>query len=98
MQFGINLKYLEKTISLESAAKILAEAGIETVDYASDPTSDDWEKKAFSDLALLQNAGIAVHQTHAPMNRYGAHGERHMEYTFSENIPCGSCFFVGYVI
>lgn len=62
------------------------------------------------------------------MNRYGTHGERHMEfvwralriseifgakymvvhgdefdfahmeYTFSENIPCGSCFFVGYVI
>lgn len=66
IQFGVNPGYFKKSLSIERAAKILAESGIPTVDYNSSFAADDWESVANSDLAILEKAGITVHQTHAP--------------------------------
>ena len=70
MKFGINIKYLTKSCTLERAAKAVSTAGFEYVDYIPVIKSADWEKELSDALEIFKNTGLSVHQTHSPMFRY----------------------------
>lgn len=79
MKLAILLNYLNKTRnpdeqrSLEAAAQLCRNAGFEYVDYTPEYQADDWKEQAYQARETLDRLGIIVEQTHAPMNRYGAH-------------------------
>ena len=76
MELSFSLNYLMKTSrqkqlrGIESAAAFCRDAGFRRVDYDPDFRADDWEDGARRDREILDKAGIAVIQTHAPFNRY----------------------------
>lgn len=80
MEYGINIKYLARQSPLSKVAEIVARAGIKNLDCSLDFNNDNWEQALYHDLALYEKNGLSVHQTHAPFNRYGLHGDKHKEY------------------
>lgn len=77
MHYGINVNYLAKKTSFEKAVKAVSQAGFTTLDYTPDCTKDTWEADMNQALEIITSAGLSVHQTHAPFNRYNRHGEHH---------------------
>ena len=77
MEYGINIDFFLKTISTAKTAQLTAEAGFTQLDYTPLLFDDNWES-AMKEAAILFSAnGLTVHQTHAPINRYGHWGDRH---------------------
>lgn len=75
MELCISIGYLKKSPegtlrTLEQAANICKEGGISYADYLSPVKEDNWEELAYQDAKILSDAGITVHQSHAPYNRY----------------------------
>lgn len=75
MEYGINIDFFLKTLSLAKAAELIAEAGFTKLDYTPDTTSDAWETEAKEALRIFGENGLSVHQTHVPFNRYGKYGD-----------------------
>ena len=79
MELSMSLNYLQKTRradetrALESAAEMCRNAGFRYVDYTPEFMAEDWETQAYRAREILDRAGIAVEQTHVPINRYGAY-------------------------
>lgn len=78
MEYGINIGYFTKSISLEAAAKLISEAGFTRLDYTPPVHEDNWEKVMKESAKIFADNGLKVHQTHAPFNRYGRYGSRHI--------------------
>ena len=55
---------------IEESAKLVYNAGFRYVDYTPDFMCQDYLRKANHDYEVLTTQGIAVEQTHAPINRY----------------------------
>ena len=79
MEYGINIRFIEKLVGMETAAKMIAEAGFTKLDYTPALLPDTWREKMMGDLEIFKAYGLTVHQTHAPFNRYGSYKERHGE-------------------
>jgi len=79
MNYGVNITYLTKKIPMEKAAKLLAMAGLNALDFVPDFKLDTWESELHSALELFGKENLYVHQTHAPINRYGEWGDNHKE-------------------
>ena len=77
MEYSINISYLTKTMSMETAAKLVSETGFTALDYTPPITDDNWEHIMHEDLNTFAAHNLHVHQTHAPFNRYNHHGDRH---------------------
>lgn len=79
MELSVSLEYVVKQRGtaalrpLEEGARLAKAAGFHIVDYTPNLTRADWAENARRERAILDEAGITVEQTHAPMNRYGAH-------------------------
>lgn len=74
MEYGINIQFFQRTLSLEKAAELVAEAGFTQIDYTPDLFGDDWKNGLKHALTVFRQNGLAVHQTHAPFNRYNKYG------------------------
>lgn len=76
MNLSINLGYVKKMRGademrpLSEAAALARTAGFRIVDYTPDLKRADWADNARREREILDAAGIAVEQTHAPFNRY----------------------------
>jgi len=75
MEYGINIRYLTKSISMERAAEAVAKAGFTMLDYTPLVQEDTWEADMKRDMAVFKENGLTVHQTHAPFNRYSRYGD-----------------------
>ena len=77
MEYGINVKFFTKTLSLAKAVELVARAGFTQLDYTPDLMKDTWETDAREAQRLFDSYGLSVNQTHAPFNRYGRYGDMH---------------------
>ncbi len=80
MEYGINIDFFEARIGLERAAELIAKAGFTQLDYTPHLANDTWESEMAEAQRVFAANGLCVHQTHAPFNRYGKHGDRHKLY------------------
>ena len=87
MELSFSLNYLEKVRGskmrrdFSEMVALCRDAGFRYVDYTPDFQAPDFAEKAYRDREILDAAGIAVEQTHAPMNRYRTYpDERFGEY------------------
>ena len=77
MELSLSLGYLlsiygsDRLRSLEDAACLCKGAGFDCVDYSPICQGDAWEADVCREREILERAGLAVEQTHAPFNRYG---------------------------
>lgn len=78
MEYGINIGYFTKGISLEKAAELVARAGFTQLDYTPPLLEDNWEAEMKKAAKIFAENGLSVHQTHAPFNRYGRYGDKHI--------------------
>ena len=78
MEYGININYFTKGISLAKAAELVAKAGFTQLDYTPPVREDNWEAAMKEAANIFEANGLTVHQTHAPFNRYGAYGDKHI--------------------
>ena len=80
MELSVNLSYFKKTRvgekkrTFTEALHLCRDAGFRFLDYTPGYREEGWEKTAAAELALLQEAGVQVEQSHAPFNRYGSYG------------------------
>jgi len=77
MEYGINIGFFAKSVSLATAAQLVAEAGFTRLDYTPPVLEDNWETVMKEAAKIFADNGLTVHQTHAPFNRYGRYGDRH---------------------
>lgn len=80
MEYGINIDFFEARIGLEKAAELIAKAGFTQLDYTPHLANEDWASEMEKAQRIFAANGLAVHQTHAPFNRYGKHGDKHKLY------------------
>ncbi len=80
MKYGINIGFFEKDVGMKKAAELVAKAGFTELDYTPALAQDDWKTRLCEDLKIFEANGLSVHQTHAPFNRYGRHGDKHRLY------------------
>lgn len=71
MKFGVNPQYLMKNIPFETVLEMLSKAGFTDLDYQPKFGIDNFEDNAYKEIDAITKAGLCVHQTHAPYNRYG---------------------------
>ncbi len=74
MEYGINADFFEPRIGLERAVQLIAKAGFTKLDYTPS-RKEGWESELSNMQRLFAEHGLAVHQTHAPFNRYGKYGD-----------------------
>ncbi len=80
MELSVNLSHFKRTRegeekrSFARALQICRDAGFRYFDYTPGYREEGWEKTAACELAMIEEAGAAVTQSHAPFNRYGTHG------------------------
>lgn len=77
MQYGINIDFFAKTMGMPKAAELIAKAGFTQLDYTPPLKSEHWKEDMKEALAVFNDHGLTVHQTHAPYNRYGAYKENY---------------------
>ncbi|MBE6929471.1 MAG: sugar phosphate isomerase/epimerase [Ruminococcaceae bacterium] len=77
MEYGININYFKKALSLEKAVELIAKAGFTQLDYTPPVQEDNWKEQMLEAAALFRAYGLSVHQTHSPFNRYGRYGDQH---------------------
>jgi len=77
MEYGINIDYLIKDVSVKDAAAFLAKAGFTQLDYTPPLLEDSWETSMREAKKIFEANGLTVHQMHAPFNRYGRYGDKH---------------------
>ncbi len=83
MKIGGNIGYLAKHIGMEHAARLFRAAGLTHLDYTAG-ASPEAREKAASHLALFEENGLVLYQTHAPFNRYQKiDPEQHKKAVFS---------------
>ncbi len=80
MEYGINIDFFEPRIGLARAAELIAKAGFTKLDYTPHLADDAWEREVAEAARIFAANGLCVHQTHAPFNRYGKHGDKHRLY------------------
>lgn len=80
MEYGININFFVPLLGMEKSAELIARAGFTKLDYTPPITDDGWQNTMREDLAVFRANGLSVHQTHAPFNRYGKHGDKHLLY------------------
>ncbi len=80
MEYGINIDFFEPRIGLAKAAELIAKAGFTKLDYTPRLADDNWSAQLDEALRVFAANGLTVHQTHAPFNRYGKHGDKHALY------------------
>ncbi len=78
MEYGINIGYFTKGVSLAKAAELIAKAGFTKLDYTPPVLEDTWEDSMKEAAKIFEANGLSVHQTHAPFNRYGRYGDKHI--------------------
>ena len=77
MELSMELGYLRRMYGtdrqrpIEQIAALGRGAGFRYADYTPEFETENWEAQARHDREVLDAAGIAVVQTHAPFNRYG---------------------------
>ncbi len=77
MEYGINVKFFERTMELKRAAELAAKAGFTQLDYTPYLLDEVWETNMKEAKAIFDGYGLTVHQTHVPFNRYGRYGDLH---------------------
>ena len=76
MRPGINLSYICKDrpetpqTALFDAALLCKRYGFADLDFLTDIRRDDWQTHAAAFREFADEQGIAIHQSHAPFNRY----------------------------
>lgn len=75
MEYGINIGFLTKNISMEKAAELVSRVGFTVLDYTPPVHEDNWKETMNSHKKIFDFYGLSVHQTHAPFNRYGSYGD-----------------------
>ena len=76
MKLGINLTYFCRDDGRESfsplckTALTLRDHGFSELDFLTDVQKDDWREYASAFRGFADGAGITIHQTHCPFNRY----------------------------
>ena len=76
MELGLNLNYLCKNSRERTAEQILEKAeycrdlGYTSFDFLTNLNREDWKEHAQHVRALLDEKGLAIHQSHAPFFRY----------------------------
>lgn len=82
MNYSINAASFKQNglWTLEEILHLLAKLGFGALDHTPSYKRDDWEDNAQKEKELCASLGLDIHQTHAPFNRYGAHGDMYQEY------------------
>lgn len=70
MEYGFNINYLEERYGMEKAAEAVARTGFTMLDYTPPLREDNWKEQMKEHIKIFDAAGLKIHQTHAPMNRY----------------------------
>lgn len=78
MEYGININYFADAVGLAKAAELASKAGFTKLDYTPPLLEDSWKADMKEAVKIFADNGLSVHQTHAPFNRYGQYGDRHM--------------------
>lgn len=78
MEFAVNVNFFAKDIGMEKAVKYTAEAGFTYLDYTPPLQDDNWESIMHEHAEIFKANGLKVNQTHAPFNRYGRYGDKHI--------------------
>lgn len=98
MKFGLNPAYLMKKIPFEKVLEMVAKAGFTDLDYQPDYRRDDWESNAYKEIDAIAKAGLCIHQTHSPYNRYGTDTPEnykiYLERLFRETEMAGAKYMV----
>ena len=77
MEYGINIRFFEKSCDIKTACALAAKAGFTKLDYTPTVLEDSWKAELKENLKIFADNGLTVHQTHVPFNRYGRYGDRH---------------------
>ena len=77
MEYGININYFTRVLTLEKAAELIAKSGFTKLDYTPPLMRESWAQDMKAALGVFKDYGLKVHQTHAPFNRYGTYKESH---------------------
>lgn len=98
MKFGLNPGYLMRKIPFEKVLDILAKTGFTDLDYQPNYKRDNWESEAYKEIEAIKKAGLSIHQTHAPYNRYGSCTKEeygiYLERVFRETEMAGAKYMV----
>ncbi len=78
MELGINIGFFAKRLPMAKSAELIAKAGFTHLDYTPPVMEDDWEAVMKESCRIFDAHGLTVHQTHAPYNRYGSYGDKHL--------------------
>lgn len=70
MKYGINVNYLARACSFDTALSAVKNAGFTVLDHTPDYYPSDWKDKMAKQLESIKSFGLTVEQTHAPFNRY----------------------------
>ena len=73
MEYGININFFSKSLGIRKSAELIAKAGFTQLDYTPPLKNDNWKESMNEALSIFADHGLTVHQTHAPINRYGAY-------------------------
>ncbi len=80
MEYGVNLSYFRGKTELKNAVKWIYDAGFRYLDHSVPFYLDNWKEIVKEETKMIEDAGLTVHQTHFPMNRYGRWGKNHKLY------------------
>ena len=98
MKYGLNIGYLMKKIPFETVLDMVKKAGFTDLDYQPDYKREDWEANAYKEIDAIAKAGLCIHQTHAPFNRYRSHTKEdykiYLERLFCETEMAGAKYMV----
>lgn len=98
MKIGMNPSYLMKKIPFEKVLEFLAKHGMTEMDYQPNYRRDDWESNAYKEIDAIAKAGLSIHQTHSPYNRYGTDTPEnykiYLERLFRETEMAGAKYMV----
>ena len=87
-----------KKIPFEKVLEMVAKAGFTDLDYQPDYRRDDWESNAYKEIDAIAKAGLCIHQTHSPYNRYGTDTPEnykiYLERLFRETEMAGAKYMV----
>lgn len=82
MSYSINAdSFTRKGLwTLDEILPMLAKIGFSALDITPSYQRADWNENAYKVKELCGSFGFEIHQTHAPFNRYGTHGDKYTEY------------------
>ena len=94
MEYSISINFFTNQVGIRKAAELVSKAGFTQLDYNPPIFNDNWKELFKSEVEVLNEYGLKVHQAHFPFNRYGWYNN-HRE-LIDRLLDCGESLGVKY--